>query len=801
MLCMFAIAWRHIRRAPAMNACAVAIFGVTIGANAAIFGVGDAVLIRPLPYDDPGQVYVLRMAKRLADSRVDSSVVPLEYIRAIVTHHRGIAAVGLRGGQSVGTRVGNQSEWVQSTAVTSGYFQALGVRPVRGRLFNAGDTAEPGRAALLTYDFWQRRFAGDANVIGRAMALGSRTRDVIGVLPPGFVFPAVFVDTPYGAPGRPDYITVIADPFADTDPAAPVAAGGMTSDPVVRLRHGVTREQAQAQINALVAPLMPAVDRLGAPALQLHDLRSLVFPTGQYIMALLMVAAGLVLLIGCANLSIMLVTRERRHEMELGVRVALGATRTQVTLPTLVEVGLIGLAGGTVGLLLAFLAFDPLLHQVPPIAYGSASVGIDRRVVLFTISLGLLAGLVSGGWPAWRATRADVQTLIEGRAWRGAAGSRGLLARPLVTGQVALAIVLVFGATVTAKTFLAVVGLPLGFNPDNVFTAEVQPPRNSGSRTEFYRQAIETISRYPDVISAGAGSSLPLATRGAFNSDEHRLVDIQGVLPGFLETIGATLLRGRITTWNDMREGSSACVVTESAALRLFPGADPIGGRLRDMRGKELTVVGIVADVRKSLDVTDPANIRPLAFALADDRVFRLVVVARVRGHRAATFAGLRNALVKMAPDQPVTAAWWTDSIDALVPLRNSRLQAFLLGGFAALALGLTALALFAVVSFLVVARTRETGVRLALGASPARIIASTLRQALVPVVVGAVLGVVVSEAVRAVVESHLFGVKASNPGLLAGTVLAVLFVAVLAAYLPARGAARVDPVALLRRP
>jgi putative ABC transport system permease protein len=633
------------------------------------------------------------------------------------------------------------------------------------------------------------------------------------VLPRGFVFPTVLhASSRFGDIGWPDYVTAAREPVATENPRTlfPIAIAGVVSDPVVRLKPGIAREQAQAEMDVLVAPVRAALAATPAKAGShnattgsrdaalkpvLLDVRSVVFPTGRRIMTLLVAAAGLVLLVGCANLAIMLLARTRRREQQIGIQMALGATRSRIVRPVLIEAVIIGLSGALAGLIVAFLAFDLLLRQVPPVAYGTATVGIDVRVVVFALGLGLASGLLFGVLPAWRATRLDVQALIQRRPAR-ASRNRGLLARPLVTGQVALAILLVFAAVIAGRAFISVLRIPLGFTPDNVVTFRVDPPDDSrDAAVAFYQRGMETLGRRADVAATGAASSLPLDGVAPHASDENQLVGVESILPGYLETIGARRIRGRLPNWDDVRAGARVGVVSQSAARALFPGVDPLGRSVRMHGGGEVLVVGVVADVRKRLDGKN----LPSAFAVPDNPGTRLILVARVRARRASALVEMRREIGKLSPGQPVIAAWWTDSIDALVPFRSPRLQTLVLGTFAVLALGLTALGIFAVVSFVVAARTREIGVRLALGAPPRSLVRSIVRQALGPVVAGVVLGVVAARWLSALVEAQLFAVDPRDPATLAEAVLTVVLAATLAAYLPARDASRVDPVEVLR--
>ncbi|MGE5360622.1 MAG: ABC transporter permease [Bacteroidales bacterium] len=793
-------AWRRLRHAPVFTLAAIAIIGLAVGCNAAILGVADAVLFRPLPYADPGRVFVIRLANPRTGERLPDAPVPYEYVKAVQEHYRGISALGLRGAQAMGTHVGVQTEWLSTTAVTPSYFRVLGIRPARGRLFDERDAAAPGRAVMLSYECWQRLFGGDGAVIGKSRRVGSSDRDIVGVLPRGFVFPSTFMMAArFGVSGRPDYVTTALPPGpGSTRKFNAVVPPFGAIDAIVRLKPEVSRQQAQAQLDALartVTVAQPSPNRIGfVPVLE--DVRSVVFPTGHAIMVWLLAAAGLVALAGCANLAIMLLARTRLRQMEFGVQLALGAARWRIVRPILMETGIVGVAGACVGVAAAVLTFNVVLSQVPAVTYGGAIVGIDFRVAAIAIALGLLSGLAFGVVPAWRAAGVDVQALIRGRSER-AGRSRAAVARPLVTAQVALAIVLVFGAIVAGRAFMSVLQLPLGFTPDKVVTLRVAAPENA-STNGFYRQAIEMVARRADVLSAGGASHVPLDGYAPVTDDESRAIGVDLVFPGYLETIGARLLRGRLPRWSD-DPAAGACVLTQTAARVLFPAQDPLGRTFKTQGAKEtLSVIGVVADIRQDVE----GKARPSAFALPsrDDRQ-SFVLVAQVRARSAAALADMRKQVGRLSPEEPMVSAWWSDDIDALVPFRNPRFQMLVLGTFAALALGFTALGIFAVVSFVIADRRQEIGVRLALGARTRALINFAARQALLPVLVGVIAGLILTRWLASLVKAQLYAMNTEDPVTLVAAVVAVIIAAGIAAYLPARAASRVDPIEVLRAP
>ncbi len=790
-----ALAVRRLTQGPAFTAVAIAVLALAIGANTAIFSIADAVLFRPLPYADPDHLYVLMTLDPKTGQRLRS--VPFKYVEAIRDHHIGIGDVGLRGPTLMTVHSGgDEAEWMETVPVTADYLRVLGVRPTRGRLFDARDAGRPGQSAVITYECWQHRFGGDEQIIGRSVQLGTARREIIGILAPGFMFPATALNFLYSPTGRPEFLTLGVSPGQSPLSEVPtIIFNGLTDEPAVRLEQGVTVEQAQAKIDSLVVSLRES----GTDQLVLADPRAVLFPSGRPIMMLLMAAAAFVLLIGCANLANMLLARSRSRERELGVCAALGATRFRLVRPIFFETLIVGLAAAVAALLVTATSFDMLRRQVPPTAYGSAAVGFDARVAAFTLALGVLAGFAFAVVPAWWASRLDVQTLHR-RERNPSAWRRVAFGRPMIIVQVALAIVLLFGAVIAGRAFVSVLRVPLGFSPDNLIVVNAQPnPFTTPDLRGFYIRAVEALSRRRDVVTAGAGGSVPTDGFGRAEavdiSGEQRPVDVLYVLPGYLETIGLRLIRGRALTLTDVSAGDSA-VMSESGAAALFANQQPIGATFKTRQGRQFTVVGIVNDAKRSLT----RQLDPIAYVIPPSNSTRgMTLVARVRARTPGALVDIRRQISRLAPAVPVTNVWWSDSINALTAYRNPRFQTLVLSTFAILALALTALGIFAVVGFAAASRMREMAVRVAIGASPHSLVRLIVQQSLTPVLVGLVLGLLATEWLKRVAEAQLYQVHVRDPLALAVAAATVVLAALAAAYLPARRASRVDPAVILR--
>lgn len=771
-------ACRGLRRAPGLTAVAILTLALAVGANVAVLGIADAVLFRPLPYANADHLAIISMLDRPSGQHY--AMTPYAYLEALDDAHSDVGEVGLlEPGPRVTIATADGPLDLRTMEATANYFSILGVRPALGRVFEAADDGREGQVAVLLYTAWRKRFGGDTSIVGRSVTLGDHTFDVVGVLPPDFMFPSLFA-------GRPDIVTLKAP--------VPRGAKGGTFDSIVRIAPGVSRKQAQAEVEAVAAPVAARLTQPGQTPV-LEDMRGMLFPVGRSILQFLLAASGLVLLLGCANLANMLLVRARRTERDTALRVALGAGRVRLVRPILFEAVLIGVSGALVALLATKLTFATLLQQVPTVAYGEAHVGIDLRVGTAALLMGLISGLTFAAVPAWRAARLDVWALLPGRG--SARGQPSRSGGPMVAIQVAVAVVLVFGGALAARAFVSVLRTPLGFSYDNVALVRERPPDDPAARETFYVRVVETLMRRPDVAAVGAAGSLPLSgeapDEGAVVPERPSTrVGLVHVLPGYFEAVQMHLQRGRFLTWSDMQGDESAAEVSESAAHVMFPGRSPLNQTFTNGRGRSFRVVGVVNDVRRSLSRAEP----PVVYALGGVGTRWMTVVVRTRDRRDAVLADLKREASTVGP---ATTSWWQDSVSTITAYRNPRFQTLVLGVFAALALGLTGLGVFAVVAYLVASRTREMGVRLAIGAAPASLMRLVIRQATVPVAVGAGIGLAATQGLGRLAEAQLYKVDTHDPVTLGAATIVVLAAAVLAAYLPARRASRVDPVRVLR--
>ena len=759
-------AWRRIRYAPGFAVVALLTITLTVGANTAILSVADAVLFRPLPYDSPDDVFIIQMRDKTSGRQFTST--SYTFLQAIndgcpsvsdVALIEGIFAFpGLPTSARPTTESADGPKPVPVMQATPNYFALLGVKPARGRLFAATDAGGEGRTAVLTHAAWVALFGADESIPGRTVRLGDVSFDVIGVLPPGFVFPSLFA-------GRPSVVVL----------KKPLMPG------------------AQAEIDAVTIPVAASLGPRQTAVPFLNDVRTILYPVGRPIMRLLLVATVFILLLGCANLANMMMVRGRRTLHETAVRLALGASRVRLIRPMLFEAVMLGAAGASLALLFTRIGFDVLLRQVPAAAYGRADVGVDLRVTTLAFAMGLLCAVIFSLVPAWRSSGVNVLGLIQRR---GGSGPHVRFGRPLVAIQVAIAVAVVFGAAIAGRAFAVALMTPLGFSPERVALVGIAPANGVTDRQGFYHRVIGSLSQRPDVVAAGGASRLPFSRSTPFTSTKDQKAGVVHTLPGYLEAISVPLLRGRTITWDDAQSEVLTGVASQSAALALFGSPQAAINQIVETSGGDrYRIVGVVADLVHAIGQQP----EPQIYVLPGAKLRAVSVLVRLRDGRPETLASLKRDVREAAGTAPATVSWWADEIAMDNAFRDPRFQTMVLSSLAALALGLTGLGIFAVVGYLVAARTREMGVRLAIGASPQSLIGLVIRQALVPVAVGLAGGVLLILWGKSLAEAQMFKVNTSDPIALAATIVTVLVAAVAAAYVPARRATRVNPTDVLR--
>ncbi|HET6763190.1 MAG TPA: ABC transporter permease [Longimicrobiaceae bacterium] len=789
----FALRW--LGRSPAFTAAVVLTLALAIGVNTVMFSVVNAVLLRPLPFPDPGRLVSVWPQKALGRGA----------FQQFRDGGRGTARVaGFSDATGFGVAGGGEPERVEGAWVSGDLMGTLGVAAARGRAFTPADES-PGAApvVLLSDGLWRQRYGADPGIVGRRVVVEGIPRTVAGVMPPDFRFPSRQVRM--WLPVRMD----ASDPaeFWGGEPALHM---------VGRLAPGVTPGAADAAVRALAprvaaaAPWpLPATWSEGAGA---APLRTLLLGDVATPLLLLLGAVGLVLLIACGNVANLLLARNAARTREIATRAALGAPRARLVRQLATESLLLYLAGGAAGLLLALAAGPVLMAALPADTPRAAEIGVDGRVLAFTLALTLATGLAFGVLPALRASRADLQSsLKEGSKATAGAGNRRVSAL-LAAGEVALAVTLAIGAGLLVRSLAGLLRVDTGFQAERVVTARVSPPAaaygDDGRVLGFYNAVLEGVGHVPGVQSAalvhriplgGEASALPLQVEGqpvvpgaaAPTAGEWR------VTPEYLGVMGVPLLRGRAFTAADRDGAPAVALVNRAMARRFWPGADPVGKRIRPVWWREwVTVVGVVGDVKED-DLTGDAPLQVYR-PFAQGPVAEMHLVVRTRADPAALAPALRRAVAGVDPAVPVSEVRTMAQV-VVSSLARPRFTVLLLSVFAALAVLLGGIGIYGVIAQGVSQRVQEFGIRMALGATPAAVLGGVLRQGLRLAVAGVLAGVVAAALATRLFVRLLYGVGPLDPLTFVLAAAFMVAVALVAAYFPARRATRVDPVLALR--
>ena len=794
---------RQLLGKPGFALIAVLSLALGIGANTAIFSLVDAVLLRPLPFHDPDRlVMVWEDATGIGFPR--NTPAPANYAdwKAQNQVFEDMAALNWR---SFNLTDEGEPEKVEAQGVTANFFPLLGVKPELGRIFTEEEDRPDGnKVALVSYGLWQRRFGGDPALVGKEILLDGQKRTVIGVAPAGFQFmakdtglwvPMAFSREALATRGS-HYLTVIA-----------------------RMKPGVTLAQARADIAAVTERISRDNPRegfgLGSVVISLREqLAGSVRPA----LITLLVAVGFVLLIACANIANLLLSRGASRYREIAVRAALGAGRHRIARQLLTESVLLAAAGGLAGSLFAWLSFSFLKQIIPDSMALNAGVRIDAKVFGFTLLLSLLTGIIFGLAPAIQAAKVDLNEALKqsgGRAGTGAGHHR--LRGALVVVEVALALVLLAGAGLLIRTFLRLRALDIGVNPENVLTLRTMLPRNKygelPKRAAFYRQVLERVRALPGVVSAGYTTAAPLTWKGGTNGftvegrEQGPGQDAQSrqISAGYMETMGVKLRQGRFLDDHDDAQAQPVAIINETMARQYWPGGSALNKRFKlggtDSQRPWVTVVGVIGDV-KEMGLEAPAKAEMFfPYQQLPDMFWNAPrdLAIRVAGDPLNAAAAARQAVWSVDRNQPVSNVRTMDEILA-EEVTQRRIGMTLLAAFAALALSLASLGIYGVLSYAVTQRTQEIGIRMALGAGRRDVLRMVLANGMRLVAAGVAIGLGVSFALTRLMAGLLFGVSASDPGAIAGVTLLLSAVALLACYMPARRATKVDPMVALRR-
>ena len=787
---------RTMRREPGFAAVAVLTLALGIGANTAIFSVVNAVLLRPLPYRDPA-----RLVTVLHDGW--KPVAPANFLdwREQTGSFESIAAAQLWGLTLTGLDRPEQLEVLQTSPEM---FHLLGVDAALGRTYGAGED-QPGRdhVVVLSHGFWQRRFGGARDVVGRQVTLDGETYTVVGVMPPEFQF------APFWATHAEAWLPLNLGKRVND-------RRGQSLRVFARLKPGVTLTQAQAEMEAVnrrLAEQHPSENE--GLTVAVDPLHEKVVGSSRPALLIILGAVGFVLLIACANVTNLMLAKSAMRQREIAVRIALGAGRWRVVRQLLTESLLLAVAGGGAGLLLAYWSNTALAALGPDTLPRVRTASLDPNVLLFTLGLSVCVGLLFGLAPALRSTKSDLTESLKSRAQGSARGRRHERVRQLlVVGEVAVSLVLLVGGGLMMRSFLRLTSVDPGFDPHGVTTATVRlaGPRyaTQEQRATFFQRLTTQLGTLPGVKSASAINHIPLGGdvwtfgftvegRPAPPDAERPGAVYRVVRPDYFRAVGAALLKGRDFTERDDASSIGVVIVNEALARRQWPGDEPLGKRivLNGESPKSREVVGVVKDLKQGEWASQPQPEMYLPH-LQDSSARSMTLV--VRGAQGAPELGpeLRRVVWEIDRDLPVSQVRSMDEVVA-ESVGQQRFNTLLIGLFAATALILASVGVYGVMSHAVAQRTHEIGVRMALGARGRHVLGMVIGQGLVLTLVGLAVGLAGAMALMRVMNSLLYEVSATDPLVFGGVAAVLLLTALVACYVPARRAMKVDPVIALR--
>ena len=802
--------WQDVRYAlrmmvknPAFTTIAIVALALGIGANSAIFSVVNTVLLQPLPYNDPDRLMMVWEDKAARGFPRDTpSAGNFVDWRDQSQSFEGMAAMA---DESFNLTGSGDPERIDGKKVSGSFFNLLGVAPQLGRGFLVEED-QPGRnqVVVLSHRLWQRRFAGDPNIVGKTLTLNGQPNQVVGVMPAQFEFPS-----------RDAELWV---PIAFTNEQA-ANRGRHYLQIIGRLKPGVTLQQAQAEMNTIAVRLQQQYPQQnseqGIAVVPLHE--QLVGDIKPALLVLLG-AVGFVLLVACANVANLLLARAAGRQKEIALRLALGASRWRLLRQFLTESVLLAAFGGIVGLLLSLVALKVLKGFMPATIAQAQSVSIDARVLLFTLGVSILTGLVFGLAPAVQSSNFNLNESLKEGGRDSSVGARGSRLRGiLVVTEVAVSLLLLIGAGLLINSFLRLRSVDPGFKAENLLTMKVVLPRakyaTHQQRSAFYADLVRRVESLPGVTSAGVTTNLPLYRQG--NSitvnfagrpepppGQKPAVVTRVISPNYFSTMNIPLLSGRNVNDQDREDGPAVAVINETMARRFWPNQEPVGQRFTPgpVSGPPeawIAVVGVVKDVRQFELIAEPKpqmylHYQQVGFFEPNDLVVKTAV-------DPLSLAGsVRKAVWDIDKDQPVSNIKTMDEILS-TSIEKQRFTMLLLGIFAGVALLLAAVGIYGVMSYTLAQRTHEIGIRMALGAQRSHVLKLAVGQGLKLVLVGVAIGLIAAFGLTRLMTSLLFGVRPTDPATLVIISAILISVALLASYIPARRATKVDPLVALR--
>ena len=803
---------RMLVKSPGFTAIAVLTLALGIGANTALFSVVNGVLLNPLPYPQPNQLVALY--SRTTQFSQSSISYPnfLDWQR----DNRSFALLGAYRGDDFNLTGSGEAQRLKAEMVSADFFQILGVQPVMGRLFNAGDDHAGGApVVLLGEGFWRRKFGASRQLLGQSISLNGMPYTVVGIIPGSFYFR-----------GNNFRLSDVYVPLGQwTDPTFLDRRVGMGMDAVGRLKNGANITQARADMDGVaesLAKTYPDADK--GSGISLFPLKQDMVGDVAPLLYVLLGAVGFVLLIACVNIANLLLARSTGRTREFAIRAALGASRARVVRQLLTESILLSVGGGVLGLLLAAWGTRAAIRVLPQALPRSGSVGLDTDVLLFTLGVSLFAGILFGLAPALKASHSNLHDALK-EGGRGSSGARHRMQGVFVVAETALALILLVGAGLMIRSLVQLWKVNPGFNPQSLLTFNVAfspemmkaPPDQLRNEAVQLDSALESIPGVEFASAVGGGtpmqgdSELPFwrADQPKPASDNDMAFALFYLCePDYLKAMGTPLLRGRFINAQDTIHSTPVIVIDENFAKKYYPGQNPIGQRVNlGILGVQAEIVGIAVHV-KHWGLDENARSPVLAqfyFPLQQvpDKFMPLLAkgadfMMRTRVSPDAVLPAIRHTIEQMSSQQVIYGVETMNDIIA-DSLAARRFAMILLGIFAALALILACVGIYGVISYLVGQRTHEIGVRIALGAQRRDILRLVLGQGAKMALIGVAVGVAVALGLTRLMANQLFGISARDPLTFAGVAILLTFVAIVACYIPARRAMRTDPIVALR--
>ena len=794
---------RQLYKNPGFTLTVVLTLALSVGANTAIFSLVNALLLKSLPYAHPGRMGTIYAHKTGPHGSSDYlSALDGEKWELLRDNAPALISAVSGGASGVNLKASSRVRYVHDARVSAHYFDVLALQPFLGRNFSEDEDRPHGpKTALLSYSLWHNDFGADPAILGQTILLKGEPHAVVGVLPQDAITPSN------------------ADVFTPLQPSREGEGGGMNFDAIIRLRDGATWQEADAQINRGWAIRAQRIEK-DAPGTKV-TYYSVPLQKGQtdslrpQVLAL-MLAAGFILLIACANLAGLTLVRMLRRTSEVATRLALGASGWQIQRQFWIENLLLALIGGAVGTGVGFLGLRSLLLLLPENYLPVASVPLDARVMIFTLTVSVLTSVLFGMLPALVARRVDLRSSMAGRAVTSGGSLR--LRQSLLAGEVALTVVLLAGSGLLIRSLIHLETLPSGFNPNDVMVAKASLDdagyHDSAAFVKLLNESTAAMRQIPGVVNAAVGLSLPyenIVNDGVTLSDgkeagRQDITDLVYATPGYFETLQMPLLSGRFFRDADGPDAQRVAVVNQAFARKFYAGANPVGRYLN----KDTVIVGEVADVQISSNIERPApllseQIMYVPAAQVDSHFLSLVHtwyqpdwIVRTAGPVEGLTGEMQAALAKADPNLPASGFYAMKDLQART-LTEQRIEVALLGAMAALALLLSAVGIFALVANMVAQRTREIGIRMALGSTVGQVMLQIGRSGVNASLLGVVLGLALSAGALRVMSSVIYGVGVYDVTTILVVVLTISAVTLLAAIIPALRIASIDPARTLR--